>query len=213
MKQYELNLTSNAYYRDKKHLIKDFANALPISFNNTTYDGNKNGNHYAKGRFSLFLNPENGLKGYKIFVGFRKEDRKDDYVKIYSKQNIMEIRKVYDILSACSLCPKVYDIFSVNINIKGSSYISYGLEMKRIIKNGKGSKDKLAIFKNRLQKVCEENNLKRLSRKDRRVIEKGGSAIGSVDVIMYEASTKADNVVFDGNDYILLDIDPVWRIS
>ena len=60
------------------------------------------------------LNPKNGLKGYKLFVGFRKDDRKDDLVKTYSEHKISELRKIYDILSVHGLCPKVCDIFSFN---------------------------------------------------------------------------------------------------
>jgi hypothetical protein len=212
MLSYELNLTSNKYYRDKKHGVKDFANLLPVNFNGVNYSGDRDGSNYTKGRFSLFLRAKDSDIGYKIFVGFRDEDKGNDHIKVYSEDNILVIKKVYDILSKYNLCPKVSSIFSVNINIYGHSYISYGLEMKNVIKIGKGSKVQFKDFKIKLKEVCEKNGLRRLSRRDRRDIIQGIPSSGSVDNIMYEASTKADNVVFDGDNYILLDIDPVWVI-
>jgi hypothetical protein len=213
MKNYDLNLTSNKYYRDRKHGVKDFANVLPVDFNGEVYNGDRNNNSYVKGRFSLFLKPIIGDKGRKIFVGFRDKDRKDDFVKVFSKDDILAVKKIYNILGNHNLCPKVYSIFSVNINVYGCSYTSYGLEMQNIIKNGKGSKNQFEDFKSKLKRVCEANGLKRLDRRDRRTILQGGEASGSIENIMHESSTKADNVVFDGKNYILLDIDPMWVIS
>ena len=212
MVNYKLNLISNEYYKDGRHIIKNFANKLPLKFNGTTYTGDKHGNSYKKGRFSLFLKPKGKKNGYKIFVGFRKADRLNDHIKNYPKDSIINVKKVYDILSPYGLSPIAYHIFSVNISIFGCNYLSYGLEIQNIVKKGKGTKSQFRDFKRRLKKVCKSRGLRRLDRRDRKSLLQGENPSGTISNIMYEASTKADNVIFDGKNYILLDIDPMWTI-
>lgn len=225
MKQYKLDFgkdtVENIIYRRNNRELSFYGDFIFKDKKYLEY-GIKVG-YYSYGAHSLFIHSKQGI-GHKIFLGLNRVWTKKKRVQVvYNFDRIIEIRKIYDILYSYNLCPKVYNIFSVKIlfNDHDEVYEGYGLKMERIIEKKSYKEDVLRKnfmkrekeeFLNKLETVCKNNFIVRLTFPDRKKIRIGEKTTGYYLTDTREIF-KNKNSIYAEEGYILIDIDPLVFIN